>query len=179
MQRPQLSRQHISSPLTVVDSDDEEGPVVEGWSIFENSTDSSSSETTLGLDAPQRRVEAEMLDAVLSTRSLPMDSKGYFMVRLEAAAALPIVAEYHSCATNEQGEVVDPVTGEVIPCHDGGRREAARVVRARSAKEAQVKLFEAEGGEGLVCSHAHACYLGRELQRAEECLKAGRSYRQD
>ena len=43
MQRPQLSRQHISSPLTVVDSDDEEGPVVEGWSIFENSTDSSSS----------------------------------------------------------------------------------------------------------------------------------------
>ena len=59
MQRPQLSRSHISSPLTVVDSDDEEGPVVEGWSIFENSTDSSSSETTLGLDAPQSPMRAQ------------------------------------------------------------------------------------------------------------------------
>ena len=79
MQRPQLSRQHISSPLTVVDSDDEEGPVVEGWSIFENSTDSSSSETTLGLDAPQSPIWEDRLESFLRRRRA-------FSVDHEAAA---------------------------------------------------------------------------------------------
>ena len=79
MQRPQLSRQHISSPLTVVDSDGEEGPVVEGWSIFENSTDSSSSETTLGLDAPQSPIWEDRLESFLRRRRA-------FSVDHEAAA---------------------------------------------------------------------------------------------
>ena len=104
MQRPQLSRQHISSPLTVVDSDDEEGPapssaeiiaatssapdslvdlfpsqVVEGWSIFENSTDSSSSETTLGLDTPQSPIWEDRLESFLRRRRA-------FSVDHEAAA---------------------------------------------------------------------------------------------
>eukprot|EP00964_Phaeocystis_antarctica_P059027 scaffold35029_cov54-Phaeocystis_antarctica.AAC.4 len=91
---------------------------------------------------------------------------------------MPIVAEYHSCATNDKGEarrphdyltltlalaltrtltlsltlanpnpypnprpyvpqVVDPVTGEVIPCCGGEARPPARVLRGRTAKELQ------------------------------------------
>ena len=63
----------------VVDSDDEEGPVVEGWSIFENSTDSSSSETTLGLDAPQSPIWEDRLESFLRRRRA-------FSVDHEAAA---------------------------------------------------------------------------------------------
>ena len=62
-----------------MDSDDEEGPVVEGWSIFENSTDSSSSETTLGLDAPQSPIWEDRLESFLRRRRA-------FSVDHEAAA---------------------------------------------------------------------------------------------
>uniref|UniRef100_A0A7S0HQK2 Adenosylcobinamide kinase n=1 Tax=Phaeocystis antarctica TaxID=33657 RepID=A0A7S0HQK2_9EUKA len=123
--------------------------------------------------------EAEATDAVLSTRHLEMDGKGYLIIRLQPSEAMPIVAEYHSCATNDKGEVVDPVTGEVIPCCGGEARPPARVLRGRTAKELQVRLFEGPDGEGLVSSHQHACYVGRELQKAEECLAAGRRYQMD
>ena len=43
----------------------------------------------------------------------------------------------------------------------------------------RARLFEAPGGETLVCSHAHACYVGRELQKAEECLARGQRYQMD
>jgi len=122
--------------------------------------------------------EAEAADAVLSTRHLVMDGKGYFVIRLQPAEAMPIVAEYHSCATNDEGEVVDPITGGRIPCC-GEARPPARVLRGRTAKELQVRLFEGADGEGLVSSHQHACYVGRELQKAEECLVAGRRYQMD
>ena len=48
-----------------MDSDDEEGPVVEGWSIFEKITDSSSSETTLGLDARKSPIWEDRLKMFL------------------------------------------------------------------------------------------------------------------
>ena len=120
-----------------------------------------------------------MLDGVLSSRPLEMDAKGYFIIRVQPDEELPIVAEYHSCATNDKGEVIDPVSGEVIPCHGDVQRPPARVLRGRTAKEVQVKLFEAPGGGDLVCHPMHACYVGRELQRAEACLEAGSKYQMD
>lgn len=127
----------------------------------------------------ERRREAEAVDAVLSTRSLAMDRKGYFIVRLQAGEDQPIVCEYHSCVTNDKGEVLDPITGEVIPCDGAQYRPPARLLRGRTAKEVSVLLFEALDGADLVCSHAHACYIGRELQKAEECLANGRCYNMD
>jgi len=127
----------------------------------------------------ERRREAEMVDTVLSTRSLAMDAKGYTIVRVQPAEVAPLVCEYHSCVTNDKGEVIDPITGEIIPCNGPHRREPARVLRGRTAKEVSVKLFEAADGGELVCSHAHACYIGRELQRAEACLAEGRRYHMD
>ena len=53
--------------------------MVEGWSIFENSTDSSSSETTLGLDAPQSPIWEDRLESFLRRRRA-------FSVDHEAAA---------------------------------------------------------------------------------------------
>ena len=130
-----------------------------------------------GWSAEQQR-EAGMLDMVLSTRTLAMDAKGYLMVRVQPREAEPLIAEYHSCVTNDKGEVVDPATGEVIPCF-GKAPPPTRVLRGRTAKEVQIKLFEAPGGSEVICSHAHACYIGRELQKAEQCLADGRAYQMD
>ena len=50
--------------------------------------------------------------------------------------------------------------------------------RGRTAKELGIALTEK--GDSLPLSRLdHAMYLGRELQKAEDCLKAGRPYRQD
>ena len=74
---------------------------------------------------------------------------------------------------------MDPITGEVIPCHGDAKRPPTRVVRGRTAKEVQVRLFEVSGGDALVDSHAHACYIGRELQKAEACFAANTPYQMD
>lgn len=147
--------------------------------VKEPASHPASSGAPRGGWAPSARREAELLDASLSTRPLEMDARGYFMLKLKPTEAKPIEIEFHSCATNEKGEVIDPVTREVIPCFGDVQRPPARVVRGRTAKEVQVKLFEAPGGGELICSHAHACYIGRELQRAEECLAAGVPFQMD
>lgn len=97
----------------------------------------------VGCWSTEQRREAALLDAALSTRALTMDGKGYFLIKLAASEQQPIAVEYHSCQTNEKGEVIDPATGEVVPCHGAARAPAARVVRGRTAKEVQVRLFEA------------------------------------
>lgn len=81
--------------------------------------------------------------------------------------------------TNDKGQVIDPATGEVIPCDAEIKTAPTRRIAGRTAKEVQVRLFESSGGEALVSSHAHACYMGRELQKAEACLAAGTPYQMD
>jgi adenosylcobinamide kinase/adenosylcobinamide-phosphate guanylyltransferase len=118
----------------------------------------------------------ETADRVLSTRGIAMDPDGYFIVRALAAEQL-LVLEFYSSKTDADGNVVDPLTGETIACH--AVRTPTRVLRARTAKAMQVQLLESPEHEGLVGSLAHACYLGRELQRAEAALATGTAYQAD
>ena len=50
--------------------------------------------------------------------------------------------------------------------------------RGRSAKEIGIQLTEGEGPHPL-SRLDHALYLGRELQKAEHCLRSGVDYVQD
>jgi dihydropteroate synthase len=52
------------------------------------------------------------------------------------------------------------------------------VLRGRTAKEVGIALSEGEGNHPLSCLD-HALYLGRELQKAEQCLREGSAYVQD
>jgi dihydropteroate synthase len=52
------------------------------------------------------------------------------------------------------------------------------VYRGRSAKELGIALTEGDGPHPL-SRLDHALYLGRELQKAEQCLAAGLPYVQD
>ena len=128
--------------------------------------------------AEEDRDEARLLDTFLSSRSLTMDSKGYFMVKLEGNR---IVVSFYSCIVNDKGEICD-LQGNKIKCCNGGssRREPMKVWRGRTAKELTTAIFEEwEDVKELEFSIGHAAYIGREVQRAEQCLYSNVPYQQD
>ena len=117
------------------------------------------------------------LDDQLSQRFIELDPSGYFLIKLDAEAG-ELVAEHYSNDVDERGRATDPETGEVLACRGGGQRSPSTSFRGRTAKELGIALTEAEGPLPVSCLD-HALYLGRELQKAEACLKAGVAYMQD
>jgi|TARA_B100000073_G_scaffold85346_1_gene66106 dihydropteroate synthase len=117
------------------------------------------------------------LDDQLSQRFIELDPSGYFLIKLDAEAG-ELVAEHYSNDVDERGRATDPDTGEVLSCRGGGPRSPETVFRGRTAKELGIALTETDGAPP-VSRLDHALYLGRELQKAEACLKAGSSYCQD
>jgi adenosylcobinamide kinase / adenosylcobinamide-phosphate guanylyltransferase len=126
---------------------------------------------------------AQRLDRHLSTRRMPMDSKGYFMITTDPIQCL-IIASFHSCILNELGEVCD-LEGNKISCNDSGcsssRPEPMKVWHCRTAKELTTEIFERwEFLDKVGFSVGHAAYIGREAERAEHSLyKSGLKYQQD
>ena len=120
----------------------------------------------------------DALDERLSQRFITLDSCGYFLIKVDQQAG-ELVLEHFGNTIDEKGLAHDPDTGEVLSCRGGnGSRSASMVIRGRSAKELGIKLTE--GDEPHPLSRLdHALYLGRELQKAEQCLREGRGYVQD
>ncbi|KAL7491498.1 hypothetical protein ACHAWT_000829 [Skeletonema menzelii] len=123
------------------------------------------------------RDDARLLDTFLSSRSLQMDPKGYFMVKLDENR---IVASFYSCIVNDQGEICDLQGNKIKCCNGGSRREPMKVWKGRTAKELTTAIFEEwEDAPKLDFSIGHAAYIGREVQRAEHCLYSNIPYQQD
>jgi len=84
---------------------------------------------------------------------------------------------------NDQGLACDD-DGEVIGCGKGNKKVLLprRTFRGRTAKEVSVEILESQG-VGVQCDYCshleHANYLGRELQKAEFCLRQDQDYVQD
>ncbi|KAL3756291.1 hypothetical protein ACHAWU_007242 [Discostella pseudostelligera] len=123
------------------------------------------------------RMEYAILDRFLSARALTMDEKGYFLVKLDSTKGV-ICATYHSCIVNDKGEVCD-VHGNKISCSGGKGPDPMMTFEGRTAKELTVQIFERWGHAKELVSVGHAAYIGREAQKAEQCLFEGRSYQQD
>jgi hypothetical protein len=117
------------------------------------------------------------LDEQLSQRFIALDPLGYFLIRVDVAAA-ELVVEHYGNTIDEQGLARDPDSGEVIACRKGGPRTPTAVLRGRTAKELGIALCEGDGNHPL-SRLDHALYLGRELQKAEQCLREGSTYLQD
>ena len=117
------------------------------------------------------------LDEALSQRFIALDPSGYFLIKVDAAAA-ELVAEHYANGIDERGLATDPDTGEVISCRGSDPRAPLAIYRGRTAKELGIALTEAEGPHPL-SRLDHALYLGRELQKAELCLWQGLPYVQD
>ena len=120
----------------------------------------------------------DALDERLSQRFITLDPSGYFLIKVDQQAG-ELVLEHFGNTIDEKGLAHDPDTGEVLSCRGGnGSRSASMVIRGRSAKELGIKLTEGDGPHPL-SRLDHALYLGRELQKAEQCLREGRGYVQD
>ena len=129
-------------------------------------------------EAPPLSESLQTLDERLSQRFIALDPAGYFLIKVDHAAA-ELVLEHYGNTIDEKGLAHDPETGDVLSCRSGnGQHQASAVYRGRSAKQLGIQLTEGDGPHPL-SKLDHALYLGRELQKAEACLLAGSSYVQD
>lgn len=109
-----------------------------------------------------------------------MDCRGYILSSSNRFNGLYIHRKF--LLNDETGLACDPQTGEVIPCTPGYVRPPSRVYRGHTAKQIAVRVLEDEdaGNSFMPCTRLeHACYLGREFQRAELALISGQEYIQD
>ena len=129
-------------------------------------------------EAPAFAERLQALDERLSQRFIALDPKGYFLIKVDHSAE-ELVLEHYGNTIDEKGLARDDETGEILSCKGGnGPRQPSAVYRGSTAKQVGIQLTEGEGSHPLSCLD-HALYLGRELQKAEVCLKAGTSYVQD
>ena len=120
----------------------------------------------------------DALDQRLSQRFIALDPSGYFLIKLDRDAA-ELVLEHFGNTIDEKGLARDSDTGEVLSCKGkNAPRRPTVVFRGRTAKQVGIQLTEGDSPHPI-SRLDHALYLGRELQKAEQCLCNGTVYVQD
>ena len=119
----------------------------------------------------------KLLDAKLSKRQIKLDPKGYFLIKIEPKTN-ELILEHYLNDIDPKGRAIDPKSGEPIGCKTKSRNQPNNIYRGKSAKQLGIQISEGHGPFPI--SHLdHAIYIGRELQRAEQCLITGKQYIQD
>ena len=119
----------------------------------------------------------KLLDAKLSKRQIELDPKGYFLIKIEPKTN-ELILEHYLNDIDQKGRAIDPESGEPIGCKTKSRNQPNNIYRGKSAKQLGIQISEGHGPFPI--SHLdHAIYIGRELQRAEQCLISGKQYIQD
>ena len=119
----------------------------------------------------------KLLDAKLSKRQIELDPKGYFLIKIEPKTN-ELILEHYLNDIDQKGRAIDPKSGEPIGCKTKNRNQPNNIYRGKSAKQLGIQISEGHGPFPI--SHLdHAIYIGRELQRAEQCLITGKQYIQD
>ena len=116
-------------------------------------------------------------DASLSKRSIELDPEGYFLIKVEPLTN-ELILEHYLNNIDEKGRAIDPESGEPIGCKTKRTNQPSKIFRGKSAKEVGIKISEGNG-PFPISRLDHAIYIGRELQRAEQCLRTGQQYIQD
>ena len=119
----------------------------------------------------------KLLDAKLSKRQIKLDPKGYFLIKIEPKTN-ELILEHYLNDIDQKGRAIDPKSGEPIGCKTNRRNQPNNIYRGKSATQLGIQISEGHGPFPI--SHLdHAIYIGRELQRAEQCLINGKQYIQD
>ena len=119
----------------------------------------------------------KLLDDKLSKRQIELDPKGYFLIWIEPSTN-ELILEHYLNDIDQKGRAIDPESGEPIGCKTKSRSQPNNIYRGKSAKQLGIQISEGHGPFPI--SHLdHAIYIGRELQRAEQCLTTGKQYIQD
>ncbi len=116
------------------------------------------------------------IDKELSKRNINLDPKGYFLIKIDLINK-KIIVEHYLNKINKKGLAIDPDTNMPITCRDENIRQYNKIFIGDTAKEVGILLSEKE--ESLISKLDHALYLGRELQKAEECIVRNLEYIQD
>ena len=117
------------------------------------------------------------LDDKLSKRQIELDPKGYFLIKVERLSN-ELILEHYLNNIDNKGRAIDPESGEPIGCKTKRSNQPSTIFRGKSAKEVGIQISEGHG-PFPISRLDHAIYIGRELQRAEQCLKNGEKYIQD
>ena len=119
----------------------------------------------------------KVLDDKLSKRQIELDPKGYFLIKVEPLTN-EIILEHFLNNIDKKGRAIDPESGELIGCKTKRSNQPSKIFRGKSAKEVGIQISEGHG-PFPISRLDHAIYIGRELQRAEQCLRTGKQYIQD
>ena len=119
----------------------------------------------------------KLLDDKLSKRQIELDPKGYFLIKVEPLSN-ELILEHYLNNIDNKGRAIDPESGEPIGCKTKRSNEPSNIFRGKSAKEVGIQIAEGHG-PFPISRLDHAIYIGRELQRAEDCLRSGKRYIQD
>ena len=119
----------------------------------------------------------KLLDDKLSKRQIELDPKGYFLIKIEPLTN-ELILEHYLNNIDHKGRAIDPESGEPIGCKTKNRNQPSNIFRGKSAKQVGIQISEGNG-PFPISRLDHAIYIGRELQRAEQCLRAGKQYIQD
>ncbi len=116
------------------------------------------------------------IDKNLSNRYIELDPNGYFIIKINLETK-KIVLEHYLNTINKEGYAIDPKTNEPIKCDSKEIKTCNETFTGISAKEIGIAITEKR--HDLISRFDHALYLGRELQKAEECLYKKLPYIQD
>ena len=116
------------------------------------------------------------MDNDLSNRYIELDPNGYFIIKIDLETN-QIILEHYLNKINEDGYALDPKTNEPIKCDSKQIKSCNETFTGISAKEIGIEITEKRND--LISRFDHALYLGRELQKAEECLYKKLPYIQD
>ena len=128
------------------------------------------------MDSKNSFDEKTMIDNNLSNRYIDLDPKGYFIIKVDFEEN-KIILEHFLNNINDEGYALDPETNEPIKCDSQNKRVSNQVFKGISAKQLGIMITEERND--LITKFDHALYLGRELQKAEECLYKRLPYIQD
>ena len=128
------------------------------------------------MDSKNSFDEKTIIDNNLSNRYIDLDPNGYFIIKVDLVEN-KIILEHYLNNINDDGYALDPETNEPIKCDSQNKRVSNEVFKGISAK--QLGILITEERNDLISRFDHALYLGRELQKAEECLYKKLPYIQD
>ena len=128
------------------------------------------------MDFSKNYEEKIKYDNELSNRYIDLDPNGYFIIKIDLQEK-KIILEHYLNNINKEGYALDPETDEPIKCDSKEKNIPNEVFTGISAK--QIGILITEKRNDLVSRFDHALYLGRELQKAEECLYNKLPYIQD
>ena len=128
------------------------------------------------MDSSKSLVAKIKIDNDLSNRYIDLDPNGYFIIKVDLEEN-KIILEHFLNNIDKEGYALDPETNEPIKCDSKYKRASNEVFEGISAK--QLGILITEERNDLITRIDHALYLGRELQKAEECLYKKSQYVQD